>query len=97
MTATAQQTERRVELRQEERNLVKRRPNKTGYIARVEFRGPRGRKYIATRSAVQINREFAEREAQKIRGGNYKHGAFPTKTEILSVDFIGRVTAVETI
>lgn len=94
---TQQTVDRKIDLSQSERNLAKRRPSKTVEVAVINFRGPRGRKYRPIRTAACLNRGLAVAAAREIRCRRYANGAFPTSTEILTVDFIGRVKATETI
>jgi hypothetical protein len=85
----------RIELTQEERNFIKRRPGKVAYIAVARFRGPRGRRYRPLRTKPHFTPEAADAAALEMRSRPYAHGAFSTGHVIYRVDFIGRVQAEE--
>ncbi len=84
---------KRITLNDSERALLRRLPDRTGYVAIVNFRGPRGRNYVPIRTAAYLTIELAEKAAADIRGRRYKNNAMPIGTELYAVDALGRVVA----
>jgi hypothetical protein len=81
----------KIELKQEDRDFVKRRPNKEAYVGVVWFRGPRGRKYRPVRTKVHLTADYAANEVWDIRSRTYRNGAFPIRHEVYVIDFLGNV------
>jgi len=90
-------TPERFKLTDKERSLGKRRPTKTLFVAVINFRGPRGRRYRPMRTAATMTPQQALDQAQDIRTRPYAHGAFATTTTLYAVDFIGRTLGEVTI
>lgn len=66
---------------------------RTGYVVVVQFSGPRGRRYRPMRTAVHLDMDAAIAEAERIKGGRYAHGAYPTSDELREVTCTGKVVA----
>jgi hypothetical protein len=83
----------RIALTDSERALARRRPDHIVYVGIVSFRGPRGRDYRPVRTAACVTLDAAEQAVTKIRGKQYRNGAFPIGYELVAVDHLGRVIA----
>ena len=84
----------KITLTDKERAFIRRRPAKEAFLAVIEFRGPRGRRYRPTRTAPELTALHAEERAQEIRNRPYAHGAYATSSAVYRVNALGYVQEV---
>ncbi len=94
-TATPARSRAVLQLTDEEARTINARRSRRGYVARLEFAGPRGRRYRSIRTAALPTAAEAERAGLELARRPYAHGARAVHIEVLTVRASGVVEARE--
>lgn len=83
----------KVHLSDADRALIRRRSDKQAYVAILHFRGPRGRRYRASRTPVRVIPETVTKDVAEMRLRHWKDGAYISEIEYLIIGPFGNVVA----